>query len=111
MVFSGGEPTLNPRLEHWARFAKQLTGHDVTLQTNAVLLDNADRARSVASAGIGHAFVSLHGSRAIFHPETTGVMASKARGAGRGAGRGAAASAASTTPAPSPSPPSSLPPG
>jgi MoaA/NifB/PqqE/SkfB family radical SAM enzyme len=60
IVLSGGEPTLNPRLADYVRLAKSLGGREVTLQTNAVRLDDSALTASLAAAGLDEAFVSLH---------------------------------------------------
>jgi MoaA/NifB/PqqE/SkfB family radical SAM enzyme len=60
---SGGEPTLHPRLLEYVRLASGASPHPVTLQTNAVRLDAALTA-ALVDAGLGHAFVSLHGATA-----------------------------------------------
>ena len=64
VVLSGGEPTLNPRLEQWVRLAKSLSKLPVQLQTNAVRLEDAALVRRLEDAGLDEAFVSLHGSTA-----------------------------------------------
>lgn len=64
VVLSGGEPTLDPRLEEWVRLARAEGAVEVELQTNAIRLADDGRARALAAAGLDQAFVSLHGSRA-----------------------------------------------
>ncbi|MEM6991359.1 MAG: radical SAM protein [Myxococcota bacterium] len=59
VVLSGGEPTLNPKLTDWIALATREGAPEVELQTNATLLDE-DRAKSLATAGLSRAFVSLH---------------------------------------------------
>ncbi|MCA9683262.1 MAG: radical SAM protein, partial [Myxococcales bacterium] len=61
---SGGEPTLNPRLCDYLRYAKQVGVPAVELQTNAVRLADPQLCAAVVAAGVDTAFVSLHGSRA-----------------------------------------------
>ncbi len=63
IVISGGEPTLNPRVVDYVRLAKSV-GRYVSLQTNAVLLDDAALVEALAATGLDEAFVSLHGSTA-----------------------------------------------
>jgi len=64
VVVSGGEPTLNPRLEHWVRLAKAHGAPEVELQTNAIRLADPGRAARLATAGVDRAFVSLHAADA-----------------------------------------------
>ncbi|HZS36855.1 MAG TPA: radical SAM protein [Polyangia bacterium] len=64
IVLSGGEPTLNPRLVHYVRLAKSVTTLAVSLQTNAIRLDDAALTDALAAAGLDEAFVSLHGATA-----------------------------------------------
>jgi MoaA/NifB/PqqE/SkfB family radical SAM enzyme len=60
VVFSGGEPTLSDHLADAIAVSKAEGAELVMLQTNAVLLDHAERAQALARAGLGLAFVSLH---------------------------------------------------
>lgn len=64
IVLSGGEPTLNARILDYVRLAASVSKLPVSLQTNAVRLDDAALARALADAGVGEAFVSLHGATA-----------------------------------------------
>src|SRR5690606_26930449 len=64
VALSGGEPTLNPRLCEYVRYAKQVGVRSVELQTNAIRLADPSLCEQLAAAGIDTAFVSLHGSRA-----------------------------------------------
>ncbi len=64
VVLSGGEPTLNRRLAEYVRLAKSSGAPLVSLQTNAVKLDDATLAKSLIDAGVDEAFVSLHGCTA-----------------------------------------------
>ncbi|MCA9650929.1 MAG: radical SAM protein [Myxococcales bacterium] len=63
-VFSGGEPTLDPRLVEHVRRSKAGGAHAVELQTNATRLGDPERCRELAEAGVDVAFVSLHGATA-----------------------------------------------
>ncbi len=62
LSITGGEPTLDKRLESQVRLARALGIHQVTLQTNAVRLDDPERVERLAGAGLTRAFVSLHGA-------------------------------------------------
>jgi MoaA/NifB/PqqE/SkfB family radical SAM enzyme len=64
VVLSGGEPTLNRRLVAYVRLAKESGAPFVSLQTNAVKLDDAALATSLVEAGVDETFVSLHGCTA-----------------------------------------------
>jgi MoaA/NifB/PqqE/SkfB family radical SAM enzyme len=73
VALSGGEPTLNPRLPEYLRLAREASPLPVVLQTNAVRLRSADYVRELASAGLGVAFVALHGSRPEISDAVTGA--------------------------------------
>ena len=64
IVISGGEPTLNPRILDYVRLAASVSKMPVSLQTNAIRLDDAELTRALVDAGVGEAFVSLHGCTA-----------------------------------------------
>jgi molybdenum cofactor biosynthesis enzyme MoaA len=64
VAFSGGEPTLDPRLPDRVRRAKAAGVLEVELQTNAVRLAEPGLAHTLADAGVDVAFVSLHGATA-----------------------------------------------
>jgi MoaA/NifB/PqqE/SkfB family radical SAM enzyme len=71
IVLSGGEPTLDPRLEEWVRLARSVTRGEVVLQTNAVRLDDAAFVARLETAGLTEAFVSLHGATAAVSDAVT----------------------------------------
>ncbi len=73
VALSGGEPTLHPDLVELVRFAVERSRAPVELQTNAVLLDDPARVRALRDAGLGLAFVSLHGSCAEVSDRVTGA--------------------------------------
>lgn len=73
IAFSGGEPTLNPRVTEYIRHAKKAGIQSVELQTNAIRLADPKLAESVIGAGVDTAFVSLHGSRADICDAVTGA--------------------------------------
>jgi len=64
LVFSGGEPTLNPRLIEYVRLGKSAGVRAIEIQTNATKLADRALTRSLADAGVEQAMVSLHGSTA-----------------------------------------------
>jgi uncharacterized Fe-S cluster-containing radical SAM superfamily protein len=57
---SGGEPTLDGRLEEYIRHARSLGFHAVTLETNAIQFARRDLAPTLRDAGLTDCFVSLH---------------------------------------------------
>ncbi len=59
LIFSGGEPTLHPRLPHWLRVAKAEAVH-VTLETNAIRLIEPQFLAGLIDAGLESVVVSLH---------------------------------------------------
>ncbi len=61
VAFSGGEPTLNPKLPDYVRHARAAGVSEVELQTNATGLHRDGLAARLADAGVDRAFVSLHG--------------------------------------------------
>lgn len=64
LALSGGEPTLNPRLPDYLRYARELGIEMIELQTNAIRLADGELCQTILDAGISEAFVSLHGSTA-----------------------------------------------
>jgi molybdenum cofactor biosynthesis enzyme MoaA len=64
LSITGGEPTLDRRLEDQIHLARALGVKQLTLQTNAVRLDDPARVRRLAAAGLTRAFVSLHAADA-----------------------------------------------
>lgn len=60
VCFTGGEPTLSPHLAGFIESARRCGVPEVDLCTNGVLLDAPGRAARLRSAGLTHAFVSLH---------------------------------------------------
>lgn len=64
ITLSGGEPTLNADLLAFVRLAKASSPHAVRIQTNAIRLASRELCDAVVDAGVGEAFVSLHGATA-----------------------------------------------
>jgi len=64
LALSGGEPTLNPRLPDYVRYARERGVDHLELQTNAIRLADPDLCAAVLDAGVSTTFVSLHGSQA-----------------------------------------------
>ncbi len=72
--FTGGEPLLRRDLEKLIRYAVRI-GLRINLITNGTLA-TAERARSLARAGLESAQVSLESSNAVLHDRLTGVRGS-----------------------------------
>ncbi len=79
ITLSGGEPTLHPRLPELVRLAKSVTRLPVQLQTNAIRLDDPARVAALVEAGLGEAFVSLHGASAAVADAVTHAPGTYAR--------------------------------
>jgi sulfatase maturation enzyme AslB (radical SAM superfamily) len=60
LLISGGEPTLEPRLDEHVALAKKLGFGHIGLETNAIQLAKAGKAQALVDAGLRHAIVSLH---------------------------------------------------
>jgi MoaA/NifB/PqqE/SkfB family radical SAM enzyme len=73
ITLSGGEPTLHPELVAFVRLAKEHSTHPVCLQTNATRLTEAESVNALVEAGLGEAFVSLHGCTAETSDRVTGT--------------------------------------
>ena len=71
VLLSGGEPTLNPRLLDYVRLAKGGGAPFIEVQTNAVRLGDANRARALADAGVDSLLISLHGPTAAISDAVT----------------------------------------
>jgi len=81
VILTGGEPTLNARLAEYVNLSRQVAGGrwPIELQTNAVLLDDERRVRTLVDAGLDRAFVSLHGSTAPISDAVTRAPGTYAR--------------------------------
>jgi uncharacterized Fe-S cluster-containing radical SAM superfamily protein len=60
LIISGGEPTLDNKLESYIRRAREMGFRGVTLETNAIQFAKPGLARRLRDAGLGDCFVSLH---------------------------------------------------
>lgn len=79
VTITGGEPTLNPRLDAYVSLARDEGAPRVVVQTNATRLDAPGRARALADAGMQMAQVSLHATRAELSDEITEAPGTFAR--------------------------------
>lgn len=62
ILFTGGEPTLNPLLRHFVADAAEKGYTKIGLQTNGRLLKYADHAKALLAAGLNEINISLHGN-------------------------------------------------
>jgi MoaA/NifB/PqqE/SkfB family radical SAM enzyme len=67
VVFTGGEPTLNPLLPELVRAARRLGYRQIGLITNARALNDGRLAEALLAAGLGRVTVSIHGADAATH--------------------------------------------
>lgn len=59
LAFSGGEPTLDPRLSHYVGMAKDGGVRQVELHTNAIRFTNKSLCRDIRDAGLDLAYCTL----------------------------------------------------
>ncbi|MCW5791359.1 MAG: radical SAM protein [Polyangiaceae bacterium] len=71
LALSGGEPTLNPQLPDYARFARAAGVSAVEVQTNATRLTQPGLLEQLVEAGVDRLFVSLHGATAEISDQVT----------------------------------------
>ncbi len=67
--FTGGEPTLEPKLPFWISRAKTLGFSRVELQTNGVALAEPGLLDSLMEAGLDHILLSLHAGTKTLHDD------------------------------------------
>ncbi len=79
LIVTGGEPTLSHHLVDHVRYAKERGFSQIELQTNAVLLDKPELARSLADAGLTSAQISLHGPDSAISDRLTAAPGTHAR--------------------------------
>jgi cyclic pyranopterin phosphate synthase len=71
VMFTSGEPTLNPRLPDYVRWAREDGYRRIGLTTNGRRLGYAPYARRLLEAGLNHVVVSVHGPDARTHDAQT----------------------------------------
>jgi cyclic pyranopterin phosphate synthase len=71
VMFTSGEPTLNPHLPRYLRWARELGYRRVGLTTNGRRLGYARYTRGLLAAGLNHVVVSIHGPDARCHEGQT----------------------------------------
>jgi hypothetical protein len=79
LIVSGGEPTLDPKLEQYLRHARAHGVTSITLETNAILCARNDLAARLRDAGLTVAFVSLHSADAAVSDAITRAPGTHAR--------------------------------
>ncbi len=70
IIFSGGEPTLHPRLPEFIKQASAFCVR-IDIQTNAVLLSDRGIVDRLKESGLSSAFVSFHSTRDSIHRKLT----------------------------------------
>jgi hypothetical protein len=76
VTFTGGEPTLDPRLAEHVATARSLGFRRIGIQTNGRRLGEQGFASSLAGAGLTDVHLSIHGAQAAVHDYHTGVPGS-----------------------------------
>jgi cyclic pyranopterin phosphate synthase len=71
VMFTSGEPTLNPHLPDYVRWARECGYRRIGLTTNARRLGYEAYARRLLEAGLNHVVVSIHGPDARTHDAQT----------------------------------------
>jgi cyclic pyranopterin phosphate synthase len=71
VCFTSGEPTTNPALPRWARWARDAGVRRVSVMTNGRALAYPALAARLVEAGVGRFYVSLHGHTARLHDSLT----------------------------------------
>ncbi|MEW6202849.1 MAG: radical SAM protein, partial [bacterium] len=76
VIFTHGEPTLNPDLLERIKYAKKLGFPYICLVTNGRLLSDKELCRKLVEAGLNDITISLHGHIAEIHDTLTTVKGS-----------------------------------
>jgi cyclic pyranopterin phosphate synthase len=71
VCFTSGEPTTNPRLAQWARWAKESGASRVSVMTNGRALSYEQYAKKLVAAGMNRFYVSIHGHTQKLHESLT----------------------------------------
>lgn len=79
LIVSGGEPTLDPKLEQYLRHARASGITAITLETNAIQCARGGLAARLRDAGLTTAFVSLHSPDAAVSDAITRAPGTHAR--------------------------------
>ncbi len=71
VLFTSGEPTLNPKLLFYIRLAKKSGFEKISLITNGRKLKDKALCRALLGAGLGQIGISIHGSNKSTHDKIT----------------------------------------
>ena len=71
VCFTSGEPTVNPRLPQWVKWAKEAKVRRISMMTNGRTLSYEKYARILMGAGMNRFYVSIHGHTAKLHESLT----------------------------------------
>lgn len=71
VCFTSGEPTTNPKLPTWTRWAKEHGVRRISVMTNGRALSYERYVRALASAGMNRFYVSIHGHEKRLHEGLT----------------------------------------
>ncbi len=71
VCFTSGEPTLNPRLPQWVRWAKEHGASRISVMTNGRALGYAQYTKKLIAAGMTRFYVSIHGHTQKLHEALT----------------------------------------
>ena len=71
VCFTSGEPTTNPRLPQWVKWAKEAGVHRISTMTNGRALSYEKYARGLIAAGMNRFYISIHGHNKRLHEGLT----------------------------------------
>ena len=71
VCFTSGEPTTNPKLPTWVRWAKEHGVHKISVMTNGRALSYERYAKGLAAAGMNRFYISIHGHEKRLHEGLT----------------------------------------
>jgi MoaA/NifB/PqqE/SkfB family radical SAM enzyme len=71
VCFTSGEPTTNPRLAQWVRWAKEHGASRISVMTNGRALSYEQYAKKLVAAGMNRFYVSIHGHTQKLHESLT----------------------------------------
>jgi cyclic pyranopterin phosphate synthase len=71
VCFTSGEPTTNPRLPHWVKWAREHGVRRVSVMTNGRALSYERYAKMLVAAGMNRFYISIHGHEKKLHESLT----------------------------------------
>lgn len=71
VCFTSGEPTVNPRLAQWVKWAKDAKVRRISMMTNGRTLSYEKYAKILIGAGMNRFYVSIHGHTKKLHEALT----------------------------------------